>query len=303
MEVVNAGTEYRIGDTIEFINVFGGYGTGAVANVTNVNTANANSITEVKFVKMPGHIIGGSGYDINYLPTTNIGTSTGSNGSIITTAVLGTGAILEAANSALGSIERIIITNRGAGYVDPTIADLSGYGDGTATANVDTIGGVFSYPGRYLNDDGHISSYNFLQDRDYYQTFSYVIRIKKSISLYRKAIFDLVHPSGTKLFGEYIFLDETENYIANTGADDAKRMIILTKSYTKTGNSVNISYVSHSQAANANVYLEFRTGGYANVTNGIYRITSAAANYFLSTNKTANTNNTSGNVEVGIILT
>jgi hypothetical protein len=79
--------------------------------------------------------------------------------------------------------------------------DLTQSGDGTAKANVTTfagdIFGVFSYPGRYLNDDGQVSSYNFLQDRDYYQNFSYVVKAPLSISKYRTALKRLNALSGT----------------------------------------------------------------------------------------------------------
>jgi tripartite-type tricarboxylate transporter receptor subunit TctC len=36
MEIVNGGMYYKIGDTITFTNILGGYGVGAAANVTNV---------------------------------------------------------------------------------------------------------------------------------------------------------------------------------------------------------------------------------------------------------------------------
>jgi hypothetical protein len=217
MKIVNGGLGYAIGDRIEFINPTGGYGTGAAANVSNV-AANGR-ITGVRFISVPGHIVGGSGY--NVLPSANVITSTG-NGAVITvTARLGEGGEFVVANTTLGAIQQISILERGSGYTSPPTINLQSLGDGTATANASIIEGVFTYPGRYLNDDGFLSSYNFLQDRDYYQNFSYVLRLRQSIANYRKAIKDLVHPSGTKLFGAYLVEDEAEDVSYSAGGEIA----------------------------------------------------------------------------------
>ena len=75
MSIANAGSGYVIGDTIEFINVPGGYGFGAHANVTNVD--GSGGITQVNFQQLYGHLIGGAGYDMSYLPTANVVSGTG----------------------------------------------------------------------------------------------------------------------------------------------------------------------------------------------------------------------------------
>lgn len=207
MNVVNAGTGYSNSDTIEFINVFGGYGTGAAGNV--VVDANG-SILRVGFTTVPGFLPGGSGYDQNYLPIANVVTSTGSNANVVVTSTLGHGEILQATSEVLGAIRKLSIVSGGTGYDTIPTLNLTSFGDGTAQANATIVTGVYTYPGRYLNDDGHLSGYNFLEDRDYYQNFSYVVRTNQSIEKYRKYLKDLIHPAGMKLFGEHLKVDQGE---------------------------------------------------------------------------------------------
>lgn len=280
MSIANAGSGYAIGDNIEFINVPGGYGFGAYANVTNVD--GSGGITQVKFKQLYGHLIGGAGYDMSYLPSANVISGTGTGANIVVTAILGAGANLDPMTSSIGGIQKITIYNRGTDYLSNTTIDLSGSGDGTATANAVVVAGVYAYPGRYLNDDGHLSSYNFIQDRDYYQTYAYVIRSTKSIAKYRQALKDIVHPSGMKLWGELLYINENveangNTYIASVGGAN----LAYSKTYTKNVNTINVVYTSHGFVQNANVRLEFTSGNYANVRNGIYQITNAQTNFFI----------------------
>ena len=293
MQIVDGGQNYQIGDTIEFINVPGGYGSGAVANVTNVDNQNSNAINQVKFQQIPGHFIGGSGFDENFLPKANVVSSTGNGANIVVRSILGSGANLTSLTSSIGAVQAITITNRGSGYLPNTTINLTQSGDGKAQANVFIVQGTYSYPGRYLNDDGHISSYNFLQDRDYYQIFSYVIKSTKSIDNYRVAVKDINHPAGLKIFGEHEYINEntasevSANEDANTiynvnkaGYVNATSYIIAEREYEKTGNTINVSYDSHGLSVNANVFLEFTSGNYANVKNSIYMITESFSDYF-----------------------
>ena len=108
---------------------------------------------------------------------------------------------------------------RSSGYITAPDVDLTGSGDGTANANAVIVEGVFTYPGRYLTDDGFISSYKFLEDRDYYQPFSYVIKSTQSLSKYKQPLKDLVHPSGMKLFGQYSYVRDDVEIIELTAEE------------------------------------------------------------------------------------
>lgn len=285
MSIVNGGQNYTIGDQVEFFNVYGGYGAGAIANVTNVDMSSSNSISQVRFVRMTGHLIGGSGYDQNYLPTANVRSATGNGANVIVTAILGSGSILDPETSSIGGIERITLISGGTGYDTNTTIDLTDSGDGTATANAIVVAGVYSYPGRYLNDDGHLSSYNFLENRDYYQTFSYVIKSTESISRYRQVVNEIIHPAGLKMFGEYTYVKDSNETESNTTAANIVSYITKLVPYVKTGNTYNISYTSHGISANANVYLNFVTGNTSNFKNGIKMVVNSQPNFFTALQK------------------
>lgn len=211
MSIVRGGTGYQIGDTITFQNHVGTYGFGARANVTNVSGTGA--ITEVKFVSLNSEMIGGSGYDANNLPSAIISSANGTGGEIKVTAILGDNERIESLSDIFGAIKEVRINSAGNNYSIPATANLTLSGDGKATGYVAIANGYNELPGRYLNDDGFISAYNFLQDKDYYQNFSYVINIKRSIVEYRDTIKNLLHPAGMKLFGSYDYIAENTNQL------------------------------------------------------------------------------------------
>jgi hypothetical protein len=279
MVINNGGNGYVVGDVITFTNVLGGYGTGGAANVKTVNAT--GSITNVQFMFVSGHPVGGAGYNQSYLPVASIVSANGANANVQVTQILGTSGTLIVANTILGAIETITITNRGVGYTSIPTINLTQSGDGTAKANATVIEGLFTYPGRYLNDDGFLSSYNFLEDRDYYQPYSYVVRVGESISKYRKALKDLIHPAGMKLFGEYVMTDNNENYSIILSGTDSNNSLRKSKTFVKTGNTINIYYTTHGMSVNSTVSLEFLSGNYKNVKNGIYTVTKVnTSNYF-----------------------
>lgn len=306
MEINDAGLDYANGDMIVFDNVFGGYGTGASANVT----VNANgSITKVTFLEVPGFKIGGEGYDQNYLPQVRIPSSvSGTGANIAVTAILGKGEILTPVSDSVGAIKALTIVSGGSGYeTEPTI-NLTSIGDGTAQANVTIVTGAFVYPGRYLNDDGFLSAYNFLEDRDYYQNFSYVVRMNQSIDTYKKYLKDLLHPTGMKLFGEYLFVDEMLDLSVQPSfqAMTDNNFTIVTGTYISTananGSTINIT-TSRNMTNTTLSYIEFTSGNainsIANLSNGIFNVT-LNGNNFIVIVQANNTVNGSGNVYISI---
>ena len=57
--------------------------------------------------------------------------------------------------------------------------------------------------GEYLNEDGRPSSIKKITDSQYYQDYSYSLRTSKQVSEYENTVLDLLHPVGSKLFGEF----------------------------------------------------------------------------------------------------
>ena len=295
MEINNGGSNYRIGDWIQFI---GGSGSGANARVSNVNVQSSNAISQLAFSTVLGMPPGGSGYDMTNLPTANVVTFTGNGANISVTAVLGYGGEYSVANSTIGAIERLVIENQGVGYDANTTINLTGSGDGTANVTAIVSEGVITYPGRYLNDDGFLSSSNYLEDRDYYQIFSYVIRVRESISNYRKVLKDITHPAGFKMFGEYLTLDESANVTTSEASGNSQAIIYLQKPYAKNAQTVTITYTSHTYSPGDIIYLDFLTGN--TVNDGIFNVATIGTN--LINVAMPITGNTTGNVRIGKIV-
>lgn len=334
LEIVDGGQNYQKGDLIEFINTTGSYGVGALANVANVDSANSNAISEVHFISMTGHQIGGSGYNASLLPTANVISATGNGANIVVKALIADNEQILTVADTIGAIREVTIVSGGNGYETIPYANLSTFGSGTAQVDLSIVTGVYKYPGRFINDDGHVSSYNFIQNRDYYQNYSYVIRINESINKYRKAVRDLIHPGGMKFYGQYMFLDEdqktlqngmslistSEPYLANN-VTGTYRSNTVTISVANTNNvaitngvvtqvesysnySVNVSnitvnYASHGLIANDVVELQFTSGDTANIENGYFVVLTSNTNTFFVHH--SNLSNTSGSVIVNLI--
>lgn len=72
------------------------------------------------------------------------------------------------------------------------------YGDGTARANSDFINGTVLLKGKYLNEDGFLSSYGMLQS-DLYNDFTYILTVEKEFSKYKEMLYNIIHPAGSKV--------------------------------------------------------------------------------------------------------
>ena len=66
-----------------------------------------------------------------------------------------------------------------------------------------TLGPVAIYPGYYSTNDGFVSDESYIQDGDYYQQFSYVVKIEEQLETYKEIVKSLLQPAGLKIFGEY----------------------------------------------------------------------------------------------------
>lgn len=207
LKINSPGSGYSNGARLIFTNVPGGFGFGANGNVVTNATGAIIKTNLLPLYSGNGHIIGGAGYEESFPPTISI-SGAGSGANITVDSLLGFGGTFTTGQGTLGVIEEVTITNRGSGYTSAPTIDLTGSGSGTANLIANVVTGVFTYPGRFKDDTGLLSSSNYLEDRDYYQNFSYVVKLKKSIEEYRKYINDLVHPTGMKLWAEYLYDSE-----------------------------------------------------------------------------------------------
>lgn len=303
MDIIEGGYGYQNNDILEFVNQAGDYGDGANGVVTNVDANGA--ITQISFTARTGFNIGGMGYNQGRLPNVHIiSANANAYGAVIqVTSILGDGELVEATSNVIGSVERLRIISGGAGYLTNPTLDLSTQGDGTATAIANTITGIYTYPGRYISDDGHLSGYNFIQDRDYYQPFSYVIKSDVSLNTYRKAIKDLSHPAGAKIFGQHIYRDQTAATDANAFANVVNSFVVVDSVYAnlvvKLSTSNTLSYIptGNFNQGTFDVY----NGIFSNTGNIWYdsqNVWYNAANNKQSANLKGNTYFTSGGLRV-----
>ena len=106
-------------------------------------------------------------------------------------------------------------TNKGSGFNKYEILTINN-NDRVPTANatgIPEITGLRSYEGKYIDTKGFLSWNNRLQDNFFYQVYSYVIRSNNMVRQYKQFVDDLVHPVGTKLFGE---VSQKSNIIQTT---------------------------------------------------------------------------------------
>tara|TARA_Y100001938_G_scaffold148084_1_gene230850 strand:+ start:1166 stop:2935 length:1770 start_codon:yes stop_codon:yes gene_type:complete len=110
-----------------------------------------------------------------------------------------------------GRIKDIEILNHGVNYftdVTFTIESTTGNGNAQGTARSSALA---EYDGFYYDNSGKLSSKKKLQDNDYYQYFSYVLKTKLSLRKYSDAVKALLHPSGFKLFGDVLLTDTLQS--------------------------------------------------------------------------------------------
>lgn len=316
IDIISGGSGYANGDMIQFINQPQTFGSGAAANVT-VNATGA--IIKTNWIQVPGEFVGGTGYDPLFLPRANVLTSTGANANLQVTAILGDNEQLFSFAEQAGAIQELTIRSGGSGYMSAPTLDFSGLQGTGANIDLFVVSGVYTYPGRYITDAGHASAFNFLQDRDYYQNYSYVVRVNESINEYRKVLHDLTHPIGAKMFGEYmvnlpetinvnISADETTSFHAMkvaqyeiAGYDNANSRVKMLDAnaipyifnsiwfannqsfdttYTTDKFSIYVTDDTHNYKPGSNVYLSFIDPFSGNLTNGIYSVQSSNLTHY-----------------------
>lgn len=66
------------------------------------------------------------------------------------------------------------------------------------------MGAIARYPGYYYNNDSFVSGLSYIQDSNYYQDFSYVLKVNEQLDAYKNVVLSYLHPVGRKMFAEYV---------------------------------------------------------------------------------------------------
>lgn len=65
------------------------------------------------------------------------------------------------------------------------------------------LGYVHEYPGYFSTNVGFPDDSSYIQDSNYYQQYSYLVKSTKQFDEYKNPMFKLLHPAGLKAFAEY----------------------------------------------------------------------------------------------------
>jgi len=130
--------------------------------------------------------------------TVNTGVAFSAGGELGNNASVG----VSAADVGTGSIKSIEIQDPGVGFTSAPLITMPGLGSENAVLTA-KIGAMRDETGLYLDQNGQVSSNKKLIDSDYYQDYSYSLIANKQLNDYQEIIFKLLHPVGTKLFGEF----------------------------------------------------------------------------------------------------
>lgn len=123
-----------------------------------------------------------------------------------------------------GGVRGLDILDTGVNYTvrDVITATINNTGQGTGGVLVVTGGaGTRQSEGYWKTDDGLLSSSKKIQDNDYYQDYSYVVRSSLNISEYKDATKKMIHPAGFRQFGEYLI---TNALTAGTTASQSQNL-------------------------------------------------------------------------------
>lgn len=215
-------TDLSVGDTIRIRNV--NKTIKVINSNTNlqVNSSFATTSSNVGLGRLNVYPIGGQNYTNKTLPTLTINSVNGTGANVEATTIFGDGENLEPTGTKKpGEILSIVLLNPGRGFVQNPIIDLSGFGDGNATANATIENPISSVPGRFYTSKGIISAEEMrIQSGNYYHNYSYTISTGIEFTRYKSAIRNLIHPAGYQDHGEWVKIEtvDGENLTINNAS-------------------------------------------------------------------------------------
>jgi hypothetical protein len=147
-------------------------------------------------------------------------------------------------NNLPGTIKAVRINDKGSAYSkNENIGIVNQSRGGTINAiGTPIVTGIETKAGYYTSTKGFLSWDQRLQDSTFWQDFSYVIRSEQFVDKYRNVVKNLVHPSGTKLFGETILVLPFDAYAGFT-TDIERDSSVIIFSTLNTSNSSNVESV------------------------------------------------------------
>ena len=185
-------------------------------------------------------IVGGINYAQNNFPTLTVSSANtqASGANVKITALMGDGEQIKSTITGNpGQILEITLVSGGSGYRYVPQVDLTGSGNGLASANAVVGSSYVSLPGRWTTSDSILSSLDRkIQGRDYYVDFSYVTSSLTEFKKYKTILKDLLHPAG---FAKYAEVNKSADF-ASTGSLTATKTNTISGLVTVTAGSIYI---------------------------------------------------------------
>lgn len=114
-------------------------------------------------------------------------------------------AILQALQDS-GQITKVTIIDSGVNYTDANstlITAIHGGGrTGTDAIMSPILGALTKYAGHYTSNNGFLSADKYLQDSEYYNDYTYVVRVDETFDRYKELLLRILHPAGFRVLGE-----------------------------------------------------------------------------------------------------
>lgn len=211
IDITSPGSQYYLDDKVTFTGP-SFFTKDVKASVINkVDTQVSGVFTEVELgVTIDGVVVTDFKYDGRYITHSTI--IPGSSVKIDFPIFRGYLAIGDI--GPLGEIEEVKIYDTPIGVTDEhQITVTSSAGSGFAGVIKPTL--LKEIPGYFVDDKGQLDSTKVIQDSNYYQEFSYVIRSSLDIDKYKDIVLKLLHPAGMKMFGKVDILEIIKLFILN----------------------------------------------------------------------------------------
>ena len=129
--------------------------------------------------------------------------------------------------SGTGIISKVGVVESGLRFkegekIDFTVLKWRGPEDQLISGNA-VVNGTGIGEGYWKDNTGSLNEDYFIHDNDFYQTFSYQVLSEFELNKYEKALKDVIHTTGYKLFGRVVVdsFNNTEISIANSSVTQA----------------------------------------------------------------------------------
>lgn len=136
--------------------------------------------------------------------------------------------------------ERFSVLDEDGNPVHEFTAELSPYEVTGSPATITfNTGLIYHAPGEFKDNAGFLSDIIKLQDNDYYQPYSYVVRSTTPLNEWKDMYLDSTHPAGFKLFAELLLTDDLD--VNATITDEVLQTTIYDLGYRELEETVTLT--------------------------------------------------------------